>query len=353
MAEDPMKSDSCISVNKDVTTNPASKRRNLGRNARRRRKKVLAIEAAAEAAAAAMTTVKTTTTTPTTTTTTKRKSCCVDTDSENSRQHNILPKDRAYIWPAVNDLCELTESDKHSLISQLGWLPGNALKVSSRLNDYFPSYPNDDSPLVVQLYPLVLRDESDSTKSHRKRKRRMKNGANATANTNTNAADTSVSLVEPFPTIFWVTHPRIRALISKLELTTRPSSSSNQNNNKNTSHQNGKNPDGTTARKIKRTIQQFEEQLQNDKNALTSMRIAHEKYGQERFDIITEQDWKWIQEQNWQEAFAISKGVAGIRNPASIKCLHAHAAHYWSGCIENKVGKWVSEEIQSLLTDSL
>ena len=39
--------------------------------------------------------------------------------------------------------------------------------------------------------------------------------------------------------------------------------------------------------------------------------------------------------------------VAGIRNHGAVKCLHAHAAHFWSGCKDNVV----SEEVTALLNE--
>lgn len=258
-----------------------SKRRNLGRQARRRRKKVMEIEAAAASA------------------------------NGQKSVSTILPTDRDYVWPAVKELCELKVADEVLLKSQLGYLPGNALSVGARVNEVLPALKDDSSPLVVKLYPLVLRDESDGTKNRRKRKRQK---AQSTEEDNDKRKD---PLMEPFPTIYWVTEPKIKALISKLEL-----------------DQWGK---------------KMEQRLEDDAEAMESMHQAHKLYGQERRSTITAKDWEWIQQRRWEAVFAETRGVAGIRNPKSIKCLHAHAAHYWSGCKSNIVGKWVSDEVQMLL----
>jgi hypothetical protein len=304
--------------NKKTTNN----RRNLGRNARRRRRKVRAIEAAAAEAAMGKTNSAT---------------------SVNS----ILPQDRGYLWPAVKDLCQLSDKDKHALIRQLGYLPGNAIKVAARRKDYFPSLSEnqrdngddgddgDDEPLAIQLYPLVFRHESDSTKSHRKRQQRQEDEHNNSGHPGPSPISGSKQnpLVEPFPTMYWVTHPRFRAIISKLELARQQQTQDAQQNNEG-------------------TIRHFEKRLQTDPTALDSMLSAHDQYGQERRKVITQDDWKWIQERKWEEAFAVTRGVAGIRNHAGIKCLHAHAAHYWSGCKDNVVGKWVSDEVRAFLDDA-
>lgn len=276
-------------------TEPTSKRRNLGRKGRHRVKKLLEIEAAGAAAAS-------TTALPT-----------------------IIPTDRNYVWPAVQELCELSKSnntnnnntanDEQALLGQLGYLPGNALSVAARASDAFPECAKDDSsPLVLKLYPLVLRDESDGTKRKRKRQKQQHQEASTTT---TISEEIKSPLMEPFPTIYWVTHPRIKALISKLELDKW----------------------GT----------KLEKRLQEESDALESMQRAHKEYGQERYNMITTEDREWIQQRKWDAAFAVTRGVAGIRNYASIKCLHAHAAHYWSGCQDNIVGKWVAKEVSSLL----
>jgi hypothetical protein len=299
-----------------------TKKKSLGRIARLRRRKIVAIETAAAEAAVG-----------------KVSSAFVN---------SIIPQDRGYQWPAVKDLCQLSDKDKHALIRQLGYLPGNAIKVAARQKDYFPSLSDnqrdngddgddgDDEPMAIQLYPLVLRNESDSTKSHRKRQQRQEDEHNNLSHPGQSPVSDSKKnpLVEPFPTMYWVTHPRFRAIISKLELAQQQQT---QDDAKQSSEG---------------TIRHFEKRLQTDSTSLDSMRSAHDQYGQERREVITQDDWKYIQERKWESAFAVTRGVAGIRNPAGIKCLHAHAAHYWSGCKDNVVGKWVSDEVQALLDDA-
>lgn len=289
-------------------------RKNMGRNARRRRQKVLAIEAAAAQAVIGN---------------------ASSPSNGNPNIVSILPKDRGYLWPAVKDLCQLTENDKHALITQLGYLPGNALKVVARVKDYFPSLQNGQEPLALQLYPLVLRDESDSTRSHRKRRRPQEdtNDDNNPPSPSSEVGDSRKNpLVEPFPTMYWVTHPRFRALISKLELAGVVDEESSS--------------DGGGS------IRQFQDRLQREIKSLDSMKRAHGQYGQQRYELITDGDWEYIRNRKWEGAFAKARGVAGIRNPSGIKCLHSHAAHYWSGCNENVVGQWTSDQVQRLLDEA-
>ena len=258
------------------------KRKNkLGRKARRKKKKAAAIEAVVSLHENGV-------------------------PSSYTSTAKILPGDRDCPWPSAMEVCSLTEEDNVALVAQLGYVPGNAISVAAKVSDVFPTFNKEDSsPLVLKLYPLVLRKESDSTKSRRKRRRHVE------------GADDS--LVEPFPTMFWVTHIRFKALISKIELRNL----------------------GT----------EYEKKLLNDPLLMEMMSRAHRAYGEERQAMISPEDRDYISNRGWDRALDGSKGVAGIRNHAAIKCLHAHAAHFWSGCQDNVVGKWVSEEVVALLNE--
>jgi hypothetical protein len=62
---------------------------------------------------------------------------------------------------------------------------------------------------------------------------------------------------------------------------------------------------------------------------LEQMKRAHSNYSQERMTLITEQDWEnIIAPRKWNSALGHDRGVAGISKPETIKCLHAHVAHY-------------------------
>jgi hypothetical protein len=258
---------------------------------------------------------------------------------------SFVPTDRSYEQARVQKISKLTDSDRKSLTRQLGYLPGNALEVVARVKDIFLDATEEahmdastlDEPLVVKLYPLVLREEADGKKSRRRRRRQEPTNGNRDSE-----ASAGELLLEPFPTIFWVTHPRIKALVSKLELDQM----------------------GTECERILKEDLQKEQivgpgdsiQYSSDApasvapaSALASMRKAHLTYSIERRDLILSQDWEYIVQRKWESAFDASRGVAGIRNPASVKCLHAHVSHFWSGCKDNVVGMWVAERVTKML----
>ena len=81
------------------------------------------------------------------------------------------------------------------------------------------------------------------------------------------------------------------------------------------------------------------------------MKHAHSSYGTERFNLLTNTDLtEIIQKNKWEGAIGIERGVAGIRRFDTIKCLHAHAAHYLA-CPEEKnvVGRWVMEAVEEMV----
>ena len=415
-------------------------RRNLGRQARKRRKKALEIEAVAFSLVRAATTVTTTDVAANTNanvntnkvTTIKTMNNQDVEDNNVTNNSSILPTDRSYVSDDVKTRTKLLERDRIDLIRQLGYLPGNALQVVTRVKDVFSSediqrlfsavvvtstdddesatstsngsisngirssrITNNnsnsnsnnnmkssssktkitagivqsmmDEPLVVKLYPLALRDESSSTKRRRKRRRDQKEeqqddikttGDDEDTASKSKSIDTSLataSLLEPFPTIYWVTNPLVKVLISKLELDRLGSQfeqrlveggkeesksvGQQQHEDDRDKHDNSEDTNNSN---------------NNNSNApslttpLEAMQRAHKSYGNERFQLLSTRDMDYVKQRRWDEsAFSENCGVAGIRNPKSVKCLHAHAAHYWSGNSDNIVGRWVEERLKS------
>ena len=325
---------STTEMNNNHSNNKKRPRKKQGRRARRKMNKVAEIEKAAADAVVSASSGTTTTTRPTTTTT---RTAASKSNNATSR----LPTDRSYVLPAVQKLQELSSKEKVDLSKQLGYLPGNALRVVATTKDVLsPSSDDDDDddslPLVLELYPLALRDESDGKYSKRKRRKQQRNkeskaSSNETGHVNemgkggNDDNDSSTPLLEPFPTIYWLTDPRMRALISKLELD--------------------------------RWTTKYEKQLEENSIALQQMKAAHKEYAQRRQQLLTPEDMTKMRDCGWYDTvfdFSLSKkGIAGIQNHTKLKCLHTHAAHYLSGYgTNNVVGKWVIQEVQRMLLGS-
>eukprot|EP00579_Thalassiosira_antarctica_P016907 CAMPEP_0201934760 /NCGR_PEP_ID=MMETSP0903-20130614/34248_1 /ASSEMBLY_ACC=CAM_ASM_000552 /TAXON_ID=420261 /ORGANISM="Thalassiosira antarctica, Strain CCMP982" /LENGTH=433 /DNA_ID=CAMNT_0048475033 /DNA_START=28 /DNA_END=1326 /DNA_ORIENTATION=- len=109
-------------------------------------------------------------------------------------------------------------------------------------------------------------------------------------------------IIEPFPTLYWLTSPLLRTFISKIEI----------------SKDNG--------------VVKMEERLRSSPSFLSQMERAHKSYGKHRWELLTPQDQTNIMQRGWKAALDESRGVAGIRLKNDrydcVKCLHAHAAHY-------------------------
>ena len=303
-----------------------------GRASRRRRQKILEISKAEQelkAAAAVATT---------------------DGQAEGSSSPTndntlFLPLDRGELRaPVVETRLKLgwNERDEMLLVRQLGFVPGNAIRICCRTKDLQnderiglgqqqPSAPlmtNSQDPVVVQLYPLAIRDEFMGGKTggrkgkSRKRKRLLQgNEPTEASETEPNQEEQSgAAVLEPFPTIYWLTNPLLKVWVSKLEV----------------------NNFGT----------QLEARLQNDTAASARMKRAHAAYGRTRLSLLTQQDGEEIAKRKWTAALEQARGVAGIRNHMAVKCLHAHLAHYLSrdeGSQENVIGEWVMQAIREML----
>jgi hypothetical protein len=263
----------------------------------------------------------------------------------------------------------LSECDQNMLIRQLGYLPGNALLVAARedrtcvdrielpLVDGTTSEIGADgaiyldadtkeieeeynvrAPTVLKLYPLAARTPHVGGKTGKCFKARKRGAAEAlhtsdevkdnnyesnessqdndkNKHRNWTLDDDHQSIVEPFPTIYWLTSPKLRILISKLE--DMP----------------------------KYCVRRMQERLRSDPEALSCMEKAHFNYGEERWNLLTENDREEIVGRKWEGVLGNSRGVAGIQKTDAVKCLHTHTAHYLSGEKNNIIGKWTVDAL--------
>ena len=172
--------------------------------------------------------------------------------------------------------------DISTLSSQLGFPPYNVVDIAAR--------DASGKPIVAFLYGLTTE------------KRKAKG---------------SGSVLEtfriPFPTIYWLTCPDLKARISKLE-------------------------QAGFARKL-------QGRLNSDPEHIAAMQRAHELYAEERKSTLRQRDLDFLAgNKSFDEYHAF--GISGMRNTnfRAVKCLHTHYAHYM-GCPShgNCIGKWVSD----------
>eukprot|EP00985_Skeletonema_marinoi_P014952 scaffold7644_cov121-Skeletonema_marinoi.AAC.1 len=305
-----------------------------------------------------------------------------DQQQQHQQQHQVNEEEGTSLDP----------KDDYQLKAQLGFVPGNAICVAARtsLQEVFTSPTsgretggNDDPspPAVLKLYPMAIRetyrggttdgrkfkarrrgaerskksndkkadDGNDETKKKKKKERRWfiespsdEQTADATRiDTPQDDDDDDESpkhIIEPFPTMYWLTSPKLRILISKMEL-------SKDNN-----------------------VQTMEQRLRSSQDNLDQMERAHKSYGRSRWELLTPQDKKSVMQRGWENALDERRGVAGISLVKGrfdcVKCLHAHVAHYLAQVAEweeesqdggeckrddlNLVGKWTMESIEAL-----
>eukprot|EP00804_Cyclotella_cryptica_P023417 CCRYP_000519-RB/>CCRYP_000519-RB protein AED:0.38 eAED:0.38 QI:346/0/0.5/1/0/0/2/0/485 len=272
----------------------------------------------------------------------------------------------------------LDPTDEVQLLSQLGFLPGNAVCVAARLSPEFlrdddsssssPTRPRTSlsptpPPSVLKLYPMAVRDSYRGGKSEGRKFKGRKRGCSRTTDTTTTTDDSIVvestcnppipnstnrcwyihaptspsssshspptnkqQIIEPFPTLYWLTSPHLRSYISQLELSPA------------------------------HNVTQMEGRLRSSPSNLSQMARAHTSYGQKRWELLTSADREEVLRRGWKEALDGRRGVAGIRPRRSggeggggegeevwdgVKCLHAHAAHFLA-----QVEEWREERLR-------
>ena len=111
---------------------------------------------------------------------------------------------------------------------------------------------------------------------------------------------------EPFPTLFWLTCPSLVRQISQLE------------------HQG--------------LIAELEALLVRDDDLREGLFEDHRAYVAERWNELSARDQQWIRDQGLSEVF-LERGIGGVANWMSVKCLHLHYAHHLARA--NVLGAWI------------
>lgn len=113
---------------------------------------------------------------------------------------------------------------------------------------------------------------------------------------------------EPFPTMFWLTCPHLIKVCGKLEAAL--------------------------------FHKQLEAEIENAEKLKSDMKIAQNKMVEIRKAVAEAVDAHL-------ESSVLESGIAGVKNPMSIKCLHAHLAAGFAG-IESPVTRALYEAITSI-----
>ena len=118
---------------------------------------------------------------------------------------------------------------------------------------------------------------------------------------------------EVFPTLFWLTCPYLVREVGKLE-----------------------------ARGL---VKHFEEKVTRDPALWKKYERAHEEYRRERLSLLSPEEEGFLREVGaWN---AVETGIAGLRNPRRVKCLHAQLAHYLARG-NNPIGEKVARLLPGL-----
>ncbi len=117
--------------------------------------------------------------------------------------------------------------------------------------------------------------------------------------------------IEPFPTLFWLTCPILREQLSRLE-------------------EHG-------------VIGQLEAEIARDPHFQERYAEDHRRYAQERFSLLSPTEREFLERRGWLESLR-DRGIAGIADFRTVKCLHAHYAHHLAR--GSTLGRWLEERFQ-------
>ncbi|OGF55685.1 MAG: hypothetical protein A2Z21_01620 [Candidatus Fraserbacteria bacterium RBG_16_55_9] len=113
---------------------------------------------------------------------------------------------------------------------------------------------------------------------------------------------------KPFPTLFWLTCPSLIQQISRLE--------------------------------YQGVIEIVERLVQVDVSFRARYHKDHRTYITERWAELSEDDRRWVEAKGLRLVF-MERGIGGVRDWDTVKCLHMHYAHHQAR--ENVIGRWLDD----------
>ena len=113
--------------------------------------------------------------------------------------------------------------------------------------------------------------------------------------------------ITPFPTLFWLACPTVVRAIAKLERA------------------------GAIAR--------FERRIAEDAELRMRVLADHDAYVAERWSMLASAEVDALRASG--QFASLERGIGGIRDRTSVKCLHLHAAHHLAR--GSTIGQWIEE----------
>ena len=161
---------------------------------------------------------------------------------------------------------KVNPEDREIISKQLGRAPRGLVEVSARCSYGYP--------VVIKTEPLIKNSDGD---------------------------------FEVFPTLYWLTGPKRRKEVAKIE-------SSGY-------------------------IEQLEKELNSDRDLKKEYRRNEENYLDQQGELLTREDEEFLKRKGALEA--LNRGIGGIESDEHIKCLHLHLAHQIAD--ENVIGALLQE----------
>jgi hypothetical protein len=166
-----------------------------------------------------------------------------------------------------------SQKEREVISSQLGRKPKGVLEVTN--------YSENGDPLVIKTNPIIVSEPQTP----------------------------NPELYEPFPTLYYLTHPETVEAVSRLE--------------------------------DLGLIRKYELKIEEDDELRKEFLKAQKNYTKERIKVA---GLRLFQLKENKRCVIEKTGIGGVKDLTKIKCLHAHYAHYLATG-KNPIGKIVHEEL--------
>lgn len=114
---------------------------------------------------------------------------------------------------------------------------------------------------------------------------------------------------EPFPTLFWLTCGDLIVKLTRLE--------------------------------YQGVIDKLQRRILENPAFRARYHRDHHEYVEERWAELSDRDRRWVEERRLTSALR-ERGIGGLQDWSSVKCLHMHYAHHLAR--NNLIGEWLEKE---------
>ena len=92
-------------------------------------------------------------------------------------------------------------------------------------------------------------------------------------------------------------------------------------------------------------VKRCQQMVHEQEDLRAALAEAHAEYARARWSLLSEEDRTYCERKGWADLYR-DTGVAGLRCPEAVKCLHTHTAHALASGGRNPIGKWALDALE-------